>query len=112
MERGENSRRLGRAHGKVELPRYFAQGGDWGAVVTSHIGRRDPEHCLGIHLNMVTVPPDPSASDLTEIELSALAGWQFYQESDSGLFQTTSNATTDPWLRLSGFSQRTGRLDC
>ena len=69
---------------RLNYPRYFAQGGDWGAVVTSHIGRRDPEHCLGIHLNMVTVPPDPNASDLTDIELSALAGWQFYQESDSG----------------------------
>lgn len=69
---------------RLNYPRYFAQGGDWGAVVTSHIGRRDHEHCLGIHLNMVTVPPDPNASDLTDIELSALAGWQFYQESDSG----------------------------
>ena len=64
---------------RLNYPHYFAQGGDWGTVVTSHIGRRDPEHCLRIHLNMVTVPPDPSASDLTEIELSALAGWQFYQ---------------------------------
>jgi pimeloyl-ACP methyl ester carboxylesterase len=69
---------------RLGYPRYFAQGGDWGAVVTSHIGRRDPDHCLGIHLNMVTVPPDASATDLTELELSALAGWQFYQEWDSG----------------------------
>ena len=69
---------------RLGYSQYFAQGGDWGAVVTSHVGRRDPDHCLGIHLNMVTVPPDASASDLTEIELSALAGWQFYQEWDSG----------------------------
>ncbi|NCF44336.1 MAG: alpha/beta fold hydrolase [Proteobacteria bacterium] len=69
---------------RLGYERYFAQGGDWGAVVTSHIARRDPEHCLGIHLNMVTVPPDPSASDLTAIELSALAGLKFYQDSDSG----------------------------
>jgi pimeloyl-ACP methyl ester carboxylesterase len=69
---------------RLGYERYFAQGGDWGAVVTSHVGRRDPEHCLGIHLNMVTVPPDPSASDLTAIELSALAGLKFYQDSDSG----------------------------
>lgn len=64
--------------------KYFAQGGDWGAIVTSHIGRRDPEHCLGIHINMVVVPPDANAADLTDIEKSALAGWQFYQEWDSG----------------------------
>ena len=69
---------------RLGYSRYFAQGGDWGAVVTSHVGRRDPDHCLGIHLNMVTVPPDTSATDLTELELSALAGWQYYQEWDSG----------------------------
>ena len=69
---------------RLGYSQYFAQGGDWGAVVTSHVGRRDPDHCLGIHRNMVTVPPDASASDLTEIELSALAGWQFYQKWDSG----------------------------
>ena len=35
--------------------RYFAQGGDWGAIVTSHIGARDPEGCMGIHVNMPIV---------------------------------------------------------
>lgn len=69
---------------RLGYDKYFAQGGDWGAIVTSHIGRRDPEHCLGIHINMVVVPPDANATDLTEIERSALAGWQFYQEWDSG----------------------------
>ena len=33
--------------------RYGAQGGDWGSAVTTAIGARHPEHCLGIHLNMV-----------------------------------------------------------
>ncbi len=33
--------------------RYGAQGGDWGSAVTTAIGTRHPEHCLGIHLNMV-----------------------------------------------------------
>jgi pimeloyl-ACP methyl ester carboxylesterase len=63
---------------------YFAQGGDWGSVVTSALARQHAKSCLGIHLNMVVVPPDAAAEALTEIEKSALAGWQFYQDWDSG----------------------------
>ncbi len=63
---------------------YFAQGGDWGAIVTSAIGRVDPEHCRAIHLNMIVAPPDPAADDLTELELSGLQGLQYYQDWDSG----------------------------
>ena len=69
---------------RLGYEKYFAQGGDWGSVVTSAIARQDAEHCLGIHLNMVVVPPDATAEDLTDLEKSALAGWQFYQEWDSG----------------------------
>ena len=32
--------------------RYAAQGGDWGAVVTSAVALRHPESLLGLHLNM------------------------------------------------------------
>jgi len=66
-------------------PRYLAQGGDWGAMVTTQIGTRDPEHCAAIHLNMPLVPPDPETmSDLTEREQAAMAGMQHYQDKDSG----------------------------
>ena len=64
---------------------YCAQGGDWGAMVTTAIGQRDPEHCRAIHLNMPITPPDPETmGDLTEAEQSALAGMQHYQDWDSG----------------------------
>ena len=55
---------------RLGYDRYLAQGGDWGSAITTAIGRQDPEHCIGIHLNMITVPPDPNAEDLTEQELS------------------------------------------
>jgi pimeloyl-ACP methyl ester carboxylesterase len=65
--------------------RYVAQGGDWGAIVTTCIGIQDPEHCQGIHLNMPIVPPDPETlGDLSEREQSALAGIKHYQDHDSG----------------------------
>ena len=70
---------------RLGYDRYLAQGGDWGAMVTTCIGIQDPEHCNGIHLNMPIVPPDPETmNDLTEQEQRALAAMQHYQEKDSG----------------------------
>ena len=37
----------------LDYDRYGAQGGDWGSAVTTAIGARHPDRCLGIHLNMV-----------------------------------------------------------
>jgi epoxide hydrolase len=65
--------------------RYGAQGGDWGAGVTDCIGQQDTAHCVGIHLNMPIVRPDPATmNDLTEREKSAIAGMQYYNDWDSG----------------------------
>jgi pimeloyl-ACP methyl ester carboxylesterase len=40
-------------------PRFAAQGGDWGAFVTSRLGWRYRERLVGIHLNLLAVPRDP-----------------------------------------------------
>jgi microsomal epoxide hydrolase len=37
--------------------RYLAQGGDWGALVTSFLGLDHADHVTGIHLNMVGFRP-------------------------------------------------------
>jgi epoxide hydrolase len=71
--------------------RYGAQGGDWGSAVTTRLGVQDPEHCLGIHLNMVGVGPPHGATDHTEAEQAALASLAYYQEWDSGY--STEQAT-------------------
>ncbi|MBW2384211.1 MAG: epoxide hydrolase [Deltaproteobacteria bacterium] len=70
---------------KLGYGRYVAQGGDWGAMVTNQIALRDTDQCVGIHLNMPIVAPDPETmADLTSAEQSALAGMQHYQDHDSG----------------------------
>ena len=70
---------------KLGYDKYVAQRGDWGSMVTNQIGLRDLDHCIGIHLNMPIVAPDPEAmSDLTELEQGALAAIQHYQDNDSG----------------------------
>ena len=75
----------GQLMARLGYEKYAAQGGDWGAMVTSAIGIQDTEHCLGIHLNMPIVAPDPETmSDMTEQEKSALAGIAHYTEQGSG----------------------------
>jgi pimeloyl-ACP methyl ester carboxylesterase len=86
---GWDCERTGRAWGelmkRLGYDRYVAQGGDWGAIVTSSIGRTETDRCAGIHLNMPMALPDPDTmDDLTEQEQSALAGMQHYQDWDSG----------------------------
>ena len=63
---------------------YGAQGGDWGAAVTTQIGR-NMGHCDAIHINMPIGRPTPeSLQDPTDEEKSALEGLTYYQEWDSG----------------------------
>ena len=64
---------------------YFAQGGDWGAVVTTGLAAEDAEHCHGIHLTMPMVRPDPETMDeLTPVEKDAIAGLKHFQDYESG----------------------------
>jgi microsomal epoxide hydrolase len=39
--------------------RFAAQGGDWGAFVTSRLGYAFPDRMIGIHLNLLAVRRDP-----------------------------------------------------
>jgi epoxide hydrolase len=59
---------------RLGYERYGAQGGDWGAAVTSALGQRDAAHVAGAHVNMAMVGPDPETlNDLTEFEQRSLA---------------------------------------
>ena len=69
----------------IGYDKYFAQGGDWGSIVTATIGSQNKGHCMAVHMNMPIARPDPDKmDDLTELEQSALAGMKFYQDHDSG----------------------------
>jgi pimeloyl-ACP methyl ester carboxylesterase len=89
VEHGWNVERIADAWdvlmARLGYDRYGAQGGDWGSSVTGRIAVRHPDHCVGIHLNMVVALPGPDdMTDLTEREQAALAGFQHYQDWDSG----------------------------
>lgn len=57
--------------------RYLAQGGDWGALVTRHLGEHYPQHAVAIHTNMLFSPPDQNnaelLADVSESEWAAIA---------------------------------------
>ncbi|HEY7016070.1 MAG TPA: epoxide hydrolase [Streptosporangiaceae bacterium] len=70
---------------RLGYARYGAQGGDWGAQVTTALGMRHPDHLAGIHLNMPIAFPDPaSAGELTPREQAALDSMTYYDRWDSG----------------------------
>jgi pimeloyl-ACP methyl ester carboxylesterase len=71
--------------GRLGYSRYGAQGGDWGSMVTASIGRQDPDHVAGIHLNMPVAAPDPETfGDLTPFEKQALDDLSRHRKDGTG----------------------------
>ncbi|HEX4217674.1 MAG TPA: epoxide hydrolase [Acidimicrobiales bacterium] len=68
---------------RLGYARYGAQGGDWGAQVTTRIGALDPEHCAALHLNM-PIGPRSDDAPLTEEEQADLAAMQHFQREEAG----------------------------
>ena len=65
-DKGWNPDRIARAWAelmkRLGYTRYVAQGGDWGAPVSSAMARLAPTGLLGIHINLpATVPPEVAA---------------------------------------------------
>jgi epoxide hydrolase len=71
---------------RLGYDRYVAQGGDWGAIVTTNIGAQNLGNCIGIHINMPTAFPRPEdfAAEMTAEEQDAVARLTHYQSQDSG----------------------------
>jgi len=67
-------------------PRFGAQGGDWGALVTTVLGRDHPDVVAGIHLNMMGAVPQlgPDAVPLTQAEQDFLAASQKWRQAEGG----------------------------
>jgi pimeloyl-ACP methyl ester carboxylesterase len=75
---------------RLGYDRYGAQGGDWGAAVTTDIGRH-VGHCVGIHTNMpIGSPPASAREDPSDEEKLALAAMKHYRDVDSGYFKQQS----------------------
>jgi pimeloyl-ACP methyl ester carboxylesterase len=65
--------------------RFGAQGGDWGAAVTTHIAARRPPELAGIHLNAVPVPPrQEGPGEFSNTEKRAIADWEAFLATGGG----------------------------
>jgi len=68
--------------------RFGAQGGDWGAMVTTYLGARHADRLIGIHLNMVIAFPqdtkNPSLDGVTPDEIIALMEAREFLKEETG----------------------------
>lgn len=81
--------KIGRAWGelmaRLGYEKWFAQGGDWGSIVTTAIGVQQVPGCIGIHLNMpIARPTEEDLANPSPAELKALGALKHYQDWDSG----------------------------
>jgi len=85
----ELMKRLGYTH-------YVAQGGDWGAPITSAMARQAPAGLLGIHLNLpATVPPEvavalagggPAPAELSDQERAVFESLRTYNKKGNSAY--------------------------
>ena len=71
---------------RLGYDRYGAQGGDWGAAVTTRLGEVDADHLAGIHVNMALVGSEivRAAGAPTSAEQSALDDFAEHRRSGAG----------------------------
>lgn len=73
---------------RLGYDRWVAQGGDWGAGVTTALGHKAPPGLAAIHLNMVMFQPsDAEVHHATPDEQAMLASAQRYDQQYSGYFK-------------------------
>jgi epoxide hydrolase len=74
---------------RLGYDRYGAQGGDWGAAVTTAMGVKRG-HCVGIHINMPLALPPAGMGSPTPEEQEALEARERYAKWDSGYMKQQS----------------------
>lgn len=97
---------------RLGYDRYAAQGGDWGAIATTHMGQLAADRLIGIHVNMaVPRPPegDPMAGVQPE-EMGGLADLAHFRQHETGYQaiqgtkpQTLAYGLTDSPAGLAGW---------
>jgi pimeloyl-ACP methyl ester carboxylesterase len=78
---------------RLGYDRYAAQGGDWGAGVSTALAQQQPERVIGIHLNDAILSADAlrGLGDLTDEEQQALAALHAHRTDGAGY--STQQAT-------------------
>ncbi len=79
---------------RLGYERYGAQGGDFGAFVSPELGRVDPEHVVGVHVNAATYGFIPygevsqeELATFTDAEKARVERYNNYMNDGNGYFQ-------------------------
>lgn len=75
---------------RLGYKRWVAQGGDWGASVTSTLGQLRPEGLIGIHLNWAFVFPEVIPEKLSAEEQRAVDQANMFKTQGIGYFKQLS----------------------
>jgi epoxide hydrolase len=82
---------------RLGYQRYGAQGGDWGAFIAPELGRIDPEHVVGVHVNAATfgfIPFGPVGEEelatFTDAEKARLDRLNRFLSEMNGYFQISA----------------------
>ena len=70
--------------GVLGFPRFAAQGGDWGAFITSRLGAAHADKLVGIHLNLLAIRRDSRVAEPTPEEQAYLADVQHWLKEETG----------------------------
>jgi hypothetical protein len=122
-EPGWGSRRIAGAlaelMARLGYERYGAQGGDFGAFVAPDLGRVDPGHVIGVHVNAATmgfIPlgdiPEQDLATFSPAEKERAQRLQGYLAEGNGYFQIQSTRPpTDAVLRADRLAGRAAGVD-
>jgi len=94
--------RLAALMARLGYSRYVAQGGDWGAGVTSWMAKQREPRLAAIHLNLPILfpPPPPPPAGYTAVEQAALAQLVKYGSDGSWLCVDPGDASPNTRVRL------------
>jgi microsomal epoxide hydrolase len=79
---------------RLGYERYGAQGGDWGSTISRQLALSEPDHVIGLHVNMLASPPsgDPEEMKLlTDKEKSFVESANRFRQQGSGYFMIQSS---------------------
>jgi pimeloyl-ACP methyl ester carboxylesterase len=118
-ETGWDSNRTARAYAelmrRLGYERYGAQGGDYGVFIAPDLGRVDPEHVIGVHVNAATfgfIPfgevSEEELAGMTDSEKTRVARLGNYMAEMNGYFQ--QQATRPQTLSYSLADSPVGQL--
>ncbi|MBA2679253.1 MAG: epoxide hydrolase, partial [Ktedonobacteraceae bacterium] len=58
---------------------YGLHGNDWGSIISPEVGRCDPEHVTGVHVNQIFSLPSGDPTELEKLSEEEKSNWQMFQ---------------------------------